>query len=188
MMDSDPATRAVSADAIRRMLKSQYHAALAMFREPIERCPDRLWLAEHRANAFWQIAYHALYFTHLYLQPEPSAFRPWAGHQPDVQNPDGIAGPPDPASDLPLLPRPYTRGEVLDYWRVCDRMVDRAIDRMELDSPSSGFDRYPIPKLEHQLVNLRHLQHHGAQLGDRLRADIDVGQRWVGSARETSGT
>jgi hypothetical protein len=162
------------------VLKSQFHAALAMLREPIERCPDALWDDPTPTNAFWQVAYHALYFTHLYLMPDEAAFRPWAGHQTEVQHPDGIPGRADPASPLPLIPERYTREQVLAYRQVCDGMVDDAVDALDLASPTSGFPWYRMSKLEHQLVNLRHLQHHAAQLADRLRAATDLGTRWVG--------
>jgi hypothetical protein len=169
--------------ALRTSLKSQYHAALAMLREAIERCPDELWLDDEPRNAYWQIAYHALFFTHFYLQPTAEAFRPWPGHQSGVQHEDGIAGPADPDSDLPLLPRPYSKDDALAYWSVCDGMVDVGVDALDLHSDQSGFSWYPIPKLEHQLVNLRHVQHHTAQLADRLRQAEGFGVRWVGSRR-----
>ena len=115
---------AVAEDALRSAFKSQYGSALAMLRDAVERCPDELWEDNGYTNCFWQIAYHALYFTHLYLQPEEAAFRPWPGHRGQVQHPDGIAGPADPSSALPLLPQPYTRDEVLAYWQTCEAMVD----------------------------------------------------------------
>jgi len=37
-----------------------------------------------------------------------------------------------------------------------------------------------MSKLEHQFVNIRHIQHHGAQLADRLRSAANIGIRWVG--------
>src|SRR5678815_260084 len=114
-------------DVLRATLKSQYHAALAMLRETIERCPDEVWLNKDHKNAFWQIAYHSLFFAHLYMQPNPEAFRPWEHHQADVQNPDGLAGRPDPNSKLRLIPKPYTKSEVLAYWSLCDEMVDSAV-------------------------------------------------------------
>lgn len=170
-------------DALRDILKSQYHAALAMLGEAIERCPDRVWRSDEHANAFWQTAYHTLYFTHLYLQPDESVFRAWEGHHVDVQHQDGLAGPADPASSLPLIPEVYSKAEVLDYWRVCSEMVDRAVDTMALDSPDSGFSGYDVSKLEHQFINLRHIAHHAAQLADRLRASAGIGIRWVGYHR-----
>jgi hypothetical protein len=167
--------------SLRAALKSQYHAALAMLRESIERCPEDVWLSDEHKNAFWQIAYHTLYFTHLYLQPRLETFRPWEGHQAGVQHEDGIAGRADPTSQLPLIPEPYTKRQALAYWDHLDEMVDSAVDALDLDSPESGFYWYGISKLEHQLVNLRHVQHHLAQLADRLRAASGVGIRWVGS-------
>jgi hypothetical protein len=164
-------------------LKSQYHAELAMLRDAVERCPESLWYDGTPANAFWQIAYHTLFFAHLYMQPDEAAFVPWKGHQRHNQNPDGIAGPPDPSSSLPLIPQPYARAHVLEYCSYCDSMVDGWVDTLDLASPHSGFSWYRVPKLEHQLVNIRHIQHHTAQLADRLRAALGIGVRWVGSGR-----
>jgi hypothetical protein len=171
----------LSGQAIRVALKGQYHAALAMLREAIELCPDELWLDETPRNAFWRVAYHALFFVHLYLLDAPEDFIPWEGHQGDVQQPDGIAGPADPESALPVSPAPYLRSQVLAYWYMCDAMVDERVDAMNLGSPTSGFHWYPISKLEHQIVNIRHTAHHAAQLADRVRAARDIGVKWVGS-------
>lgn len=155
-------------EMVRSVLKSQYHAALAMLRESIERCPAEVWLSAGHKNAFWQIAYHALFYTHLYLQRDEAEFRRWAQQHGGE---DGIGGDP------------YTQAQVLEYWSFCDAIVDPAVDTLDLDSPESGFDWYRMSKLEHQLVNIRHIQHHGAQLADRLRAAADIGISWVGGRR-----
>ncbi len=168
---------------LRRILKSQYHASLAMLREAIEQCPDDLWSSTSHENAFWQLAYHALFFTHVYLGKDEAAFRPWKQHQSQVQHEDGIAGAgqSDPSNPLPQLPKPYTKAQVLEYWRLCDGMVDEAVDQLDLDNPECGFHWYKMSKLEHQFVNLRHIQHHEAQLADRLRSAANIGIRWVGA-------
>ena len=173
------AVETIDASLVTASLKSQYHAALAMLREAIERCPDDLWLDVRPRNAFWQIAYHSLFFAHAYLGDQ-ATFRPWAEHQSDNQNEDGIAGEPDPKSPLPLIPRPYTKAQALKYWAIVDGMVDRAVGSMDLRRRESGFPRYQMPKFEHQLVNLRHIQHHTAQLADRLRAECDLNVPWKG--------
>jgi hypothetical protein len=173
----------MAADPLREVLKSQYHAALAMLRDAVDRCPEDTWYDTGPRNAFWQIAYHTLFFTHLYLQPTEHAFVPWRGHQSSNQNPDGIAGEPDPKSRMPLIPEPYTRRQVLEYWADCDDRVDRWVDALDLAAPDSGFSWYSMSKLEHQFVNLRHVQHHAAQLADRLRQANGVGVRWVAAGR-----
>jgi hypothetical protein len=177
---------AEASGALRAALKRQYRAALAMLRDAVERCPDELWTDPAPTNAFWQVAYHTLYFTHLYLQPDEASFRPWSGHPGDVQHEDGIAGPADPASTLPLVPRPYGRADVLAYADHVDACVD-GVDALDLGAATSGFWWYPIGKLEHQLVNLRHVQHHVGQLADRVRAATDDGVRWVRSKPSETG-
>ena len=76
--------------ALKQILKSQYHAALAMLRNAVAKCPDELWYDATPTNAFWQVAYHTMFFAHFYLQPNEAAFRPWQEHQGNVQHIDGI--------------------------------------------------------------------------------------------------
>jgi hypothetical protein len=54
------------------------------------------------------------------------------------------------------------------------------VDRLDLTAPTSGFSWYRMSKLEHQLLNLRHIQHHTGQLADRLRRETNKGIAWVG--------
>lgn len=160
---------------LQAVLKSQYHASLVMLLEAIEGCPAGLWTSDQYANQFWQVAYHTLFYTDLYLQPVESAFTPWEHHRPGHHRFEVRA---DPA----ILLTPYSVGEIRAYCRRCQDMVDSAVDRLDLTSPESGFSWYRMPKLEHQVVNLRHLQHHTGQLADRLRQVADRGVRWVGAA------
>ena len=166
---------------MRTALAGQYHATLAMLRDAIEKCPDALWLDQTHQNAYWRIAHHALFFVHLYLLDSPDDFEPPAWHQRQVQNPDALIRPPNPESDLPLGPDPYSQAQILDYCNWCDRLVDTRLQEMDITSSSSGFDWYPISKLEHQIVNIRHAACHAAELADRLRLVAGISTAWVGS-------
>jgi len=167
-------------EALKSALKSQYHASLDMLGQTIEKCPEDLWYSTEYKNAFWQLAYHTLFFTHLYSCLRSEDFIPWIKHQKDNQNPDSIPGDPDPDSELPLIPDPYTREQLLEYWGFCKGIVNEFVDIMDLQNAESGFSWYQISKIEHQLVNIRHLQHGAAQLADRLRSRLDIGIRWAG--------
>jgi hypothetical protein len=126
-------------------------------------------------NPFWQVAYHTLFYTHFYLQPSEADFVPWEHHRPGYHRlgrEDGASGPQIPC----------TVEEVRAYGIHCRDLIDAAVDRLDLASPDSGFPWYPMSKLEHQFVNLRHLQHHTGQLADRLRQATNRGLRWVGGA------
>ncbi len=171
------------------ILKSQYHASLAMLRNTIEQCPDELWSDREYVNPFWRIAYHTLYFTHLYMQPNLQSFRPWEHHQTGLQYMDDIPAPPE-IDDLvelshkpPQTGEPYSREEVLTYWDICDHMVDTVVDSLDILASECGFFWYKVSKLEHQMISLRHIQHHTAQLMDRLRNNANIGIDWVGARR-----
>ncbi|OFX13476.1 MAG: hypothetical protein A2V59_04800 [Armatimonadetes bacterium RBG_19FT_COMBO_69_19] len=62
-------------------------------------------------------------------------------------------------------------------------MVDDAVDALDLNDPQSGFSWYKVPKVEHQIVNIRHIQYHQAQLADRLRAATGAGVNWADARR-----
>jgi DinB superfamily len=165
---------------IRAALKSQYHASLKTLRLAVDQCPDALWQDPSDGfAAFWRVAYHTLFFTHLYLQKNEHSFTPWELHR-DEANYLGSLRWENNRSPKPC--EPYTRGDILAYWRFCDGMIDSSVDALDLSAPECGFPWCPMSKLEHQLVNIRHIQHHAATLATRLRRDAGVDVEWVGLA------
>lgn len=166
------------ADHVRRALKGQYHAAMAMLKQTVEECPEDLWVAsDDKQVAFWRVTYHTLFFTHLYLQPNYEAFRPWQHHRAHYECLGEIPYPP---YGQPKIGEPYTKSQMLEYWHVCNEMVDTAVDGLDLDAPECGFPWYQIPKLDHQINNIRHTQHHAALLAGRLRLKLGTDVKWVG--------
>lgn len=160
---------------VQAALKGQYHAALDMLKQTIDQCPDALWTSQGQCPAFWRVAYHALFFTHLYLQPDVDAFRPWEHAREEYQ----FLGPvPWPPHHEPKIGEPYTKRQILEYWQLCDAMVEAAVDRLDLDAQECGFPWYQLPKLDHQIVNIRHIQHHAALLSGRLRVAVGADIRW----------
>jgi hypothetical protein len=166
---------------IRSALKSQYHASLKTLRLAIEKCPDSMWNDANDGLAqFWRVSYHAIFYTHLYLQQEEKTFRPWAKAQPEANFIGNLSWENNrPPKDC----KPYSPDEILEYWELVDQMVDPAIDSLDLDSANSGFFWYSMPKLEHQFVNIRHIQHHAAALATRLRRSNGVEIDWIASGR-----
>ncbi len=163
---------------VQSALKSQYHAALKTLREAVDRCPDTMWSHSDDGSApFWRVAYHTLFFTHLYLQQEQKAFTPWSRHRNEAQY---IASVPWEDHRPPKPCEPYTRTDILEYWRECDDMVDAGIDALDLSAPQCGFPWYQMSTFEHQILNIRHVQHHAAVLSSRLRRAAGIAVPWVG--------
>ena len=163
---------------IQSALKSQYHAAHKSLRQAIEKCPDELWDdPADGAATFWRVVYHTLFYTHFYLQQDEHSFSAWARHSEEA-NVLGIISGDNPRP--PKSAKPFTRDDLLEYWRICDDMIDHAVDKLDLSAPSCGFAWYNMPKLEHQIVNIRHIQHHAAALATRLRRTAGIDIEWIG--------
>ncbi len=154
---------------------SQYRAALAMLRHAVEGCPPGLWDDPADRNAFWHIAYHALFYTHLYIQPDEAHFRAWAHHR-DGYHFLNLAR--IPAEQFPLVP--YTHDEILTYLGLVQAEIAAILPKLDLTSAQSGFDWLPFGKLETQLYNLRHLQQHTGELCERLYTRARGEVEWVG--------
>ncbi len=147
---------------------SQYLASLEMLRHAITGCPEDLWDRAADRNRFWHVAYHALFYAHLYLQESPAAFTPWAKHRPHYER-------------LELLPsdaEPYDKAAVLEYLALCQAQVADRVPQVQPDG-ESGFYWLPFTKFELQLYNIRHIQQHTGELMERLGTCAPVAVDWV---------
>ena len=164
--------------SIRQSTLKQYRAALDMLRQAIDLCPDDLWLSSEYRNRFWHIAYHSLFYTHLYVQPSEADFRPYSKHVPN----SNYLGARPWAKDEPFqIPEPYAKPDVQEYWHLCRAEVEKQVPLLRFED-ASGFSWLPFNKLELQFYNIRHLQHHTGQLIERLRTAASIGVGWVGSS------
>lgn len=153
---------------LRQALKEQYHAGLAMLAECVEKCPEGMWIEGEHPRTFWRIAFHAAFYTHLYMGQNEEAFQPWPGRREGIDH--GLWE--DPAH--PEGAEIYRRNEILDYIRFVDGLVDPTVDQLNLDADETGFSWYDVvpgmSKLSHELMNLRHTQGHVGQLSELLMA------------------
>ncbi len=116
---------------IKGIIKSQYRASLAMLEEAITLCPETLWDDPESRFHFWHIAYHALFFTHLYLQENDAAFIPWSKHRPNHQFFESIPWAPQQAL---TIGEPYSKADLLAYLAVCRDAVEGQYHRCEFGS------------------------------------------------------
>ena len=163
---------------IQRALTGQLRAGLAMLRECVELCPDDLWtsVVDKPPRTFWRIAYHAAFYTHFYLSQEGSAFVPWEKH---VRH--AVMTCAEEGQELPPEGTLYSQAEVIDYIDLVSESVSGLVGALDLNSPESGFPWYEdFPKLDHVLLNLRHLGVHVGQLQELLFAR-GIEPDWVSS-------
>ncbi len=149
------------------IIQSQYRASLAMLRQAITQCPQSLWEDDSYANPFWHVAYHTLFYTHLYLQPSSENFVPWEKHRDDLRRLENTGI------------EPYSKDEVLEYLGFCLEQVGAQVESLDMED-DSGFHWLPFNKLELQFYNIRHIQQHSGELCERLGAHGEIEVGWVG--------
>ena len=159
----------------RRAVSSQFVAALRMLPSTIENCPEKLWDRESDRNRFWAIAYHTIFYAHLYLSPSQKVFEPFERNVPG----HACFGRTHLGSWKKLGPDDvFSKTDILAY---CDHVIGRVgnlVASTPFDAPS-GFHWLEFTKGEAHLYNLRHIQHHAGQLADRLRQECNIGTPWV---------
>lgn len=154
---------------IRESIISQYLAALEMLKQNILACPEAVWFDPADQNKSSQIAYHALYWIHMYLQESEQAFQPWSGHREEYRLAGGgVEGPIEPA----------TKELVLDYLAFCQVQVVEKVSTMDLDV-LSAYEWVPVTMFELQLYSLRHIMQHVGELLERLGARASIEGDWV---------
>ena len=131
----------------KKVIKSQYAAALEMLKQAIVKCPESIWDDPGHKNRFWHVAYHALFYTDLYVRPSERDFAPWEKHRDEYE----FMGPlPWPPHKKPDIGEPYSKQEVLEYLGICQNVVEATVPTLNLDE-ASGFGWLPMGKLELQL-------------------------------------
>ena len=170
----------------REIMWRQFGASIDMFGSTVQACPDELWAGRLWGDQeqqwvaigfsqFWYLAFHTLFWLDLYLTgDEEEKFAPPQPFDLTEMEPGGV------------LPRIYSRDEILGYLDFCRRKCHDLImglSQEELYRPC----RYPwgeVPWVELQLYNLRHVQEHGAQLRMFLGQQQGIDARWFSKARE----
>lgn len=160
---------------------SQFGAAIDMLEAAIQQCPAEVWSdtskrPEWNPNGvvgFWYLAFHTLFWLDFYLTADRDGFRPPAPFTLDEIDPAGL-----------LPERVYTKEELqsyLDYCRDKCRRVISALDDAGAQRRIKFWSR-ELAGAELLLYNLRHVQHHAAQLYLLLRQQTANAPKWIGAA------
>lgn len=147
-------------------LWAQFGASIRMLENAIRATPDTAW--DSGEPQVWYLAYHTLFFLDYYLADGPEGFAPPAPFTLSELDPAGV-----------MPERVYTKAELLEYLghgrEKCRARIFSLTDPYVL----SGFGR-ERSHLEMLLYNLRHVQHHAAQLNLLLRQRTGDAPGWVG--------
>ena len=157
---------------VKEAVASQYGAALDMLENAMRACPDAHWADAKLIvdQQFWYLVFHTLWWHDHYVSPTEASHRVPAPYTMDEGAPDYV-----------YPPATYTRDQLLEFLEYGRQRCRDRIAGLTDESAAApcGFERRNMSVLELLLYNLRHVQHHTAQLNLLLRQRIDSAPRWV---------
>lgn len=160
-------------NTIKETLWKQFGASIDMLENAISLCPDELW---NNKNEFWYKAYHCLFWLDYFLTLEPNQFTPPSPYTLTEF---------DPSTALP--DRVYNKEELLSYLQhdrhKCHNLIANLTDEIASSRWINDYKNYSV--IEILLYNMRHVQHHAAQLNLLLRQEIDNAPGWVSQTKES---
>lgn len=158
------------------ILASQYKASLGMLRSAIEKVPEEQWNNEAYNNPNWQIIYHILWATKTYLAANIESVVPFKNAIAGAESLGGAQDWENPDEGV-TVEGFHTKSELISFIDEVENNLQKNIDALALEE-SSGFEWYPYSRLELHINNIRHIQHHTAQIIERLKAKGITGFSW----------
>lgn len=153
--------------SLKTCLWRQFGASIEMLENAIKACPNELWDTETK---FWYNAYHCLFYLDYYLSDDPDNFTPPDPFDLSEFDPSGI-----------LPPSVYSQRDLLEYLSYCKQKCHDKIASLTNEAANKRFinayRNYSI--LEILIYNMRHVQHHAAQLNLLLRQGMNSAPAWV---------
>jgi len=160
--------------ASKAIVWQQFGAAIDMLENALLACPEELWGDRTRKPEYWYLVYHTLFFLDFYLSDSAEGFAPPAPFTLTELDPAGV-----------LPERVYTKDELQRYLahgrRKCRATIEALTEEGALQRRRFGSVDGSVSEL--LLYNMRHVQHHAAQLNLILRQTIDSAPRWVGRTK-----
>lgn len=167
-------------EVYRQAMIGQFEAALFTLKHCVDICPDALWNAPVSENAFCECAFHALFFGDLYLGTSVVALRDQAFHQ---EHPEIFRDYEELKARRPELL--YERQMIETYFEFVHAKAVRVLNSETVATLAEtvAFPWLDISRAEMHPYNIRHIHHHAAQLGLKLRLETDLNPVWVKSGK-----
>ena len=156
---------------LKKIIWRQFGASIDMLENALIACPDELW---DTGAKFWYIGYHTLFYLDYYLSDTPENFLPPPPFTLSEFDPNGL-----------MPERTYSKAELMAYLNFCRQKCHDLIAGLTTKTAEKRFineyKNYSIPEM--LLYNMRHVQHHVAQLNLLLRQGECNVPNWVSETK-----
>ena len=153
-------------DTIKQLITRQMAASLDTLKYCVDACPENAWQDYHNDAPFSQVVFHTLFFTDFYLGRDSEPFREQAFH---AQHKEDFGDYEELEDRIPA--NMYGKPFCLEYLAHCYAKLRARVANETVESMTggSGIDFRTMSRAELYVYNIRHIQHHAAQLGLRLQ-------------------
>ncbi len=159
---------------LKEIIWNQFGAAIDMLENALVACPREIWGERLELSEFWYLIYHTLFWLDFYLSGSAEEFVPPVPFSLSELDPEGL-----------LPERVYSKEELKSYLehgrKKCQATIKALTDKKS--HQHFKFGSIDLSYTELLLYNMRHVQHHAAQLNLILRQKIDSAPRWVRQAK-----
>ncbi|MBK8983586.1 MAG: DinB family protein [Ignavibacteria bacterium] len=167
-------------------LWKQFGASIDTLKNAIEMWPEEYWNTDRK---FFYIVFHTMIFLDYYLTIPPDNFSSGLPFKIAARGEELKEAVDDVTPE-----RVYSKKEMLDYLEACREkchkliggLSEEKIKQVWIEKPDelSPPDILHYTTLEILLYNMRHVQHHSAQLNMILRKKINNSPDWVSHAED----
>lgn len=152
------------------IISQQFGATIDMLENAMQTCPEKLWFDRSRQPEFWYLVFHTLFWLDFYLSDSAEGFTPPSPFTLDEMDPAGL-----------LPERPYTKEELQSYLehdrQKCRKAIKTLTEKRARQRWIYGSRNFSVAEVF--LYQIRHVQHHAAQLNLILRQKTDSAPPWV---------
>jgi hypothetical protein len=165
-------------ETLRELIINQFEAAASTLNACIDKCPAAAWNGPVVNLKFCQAAFHTLFYADYYLGETDEDFRKEPFHR---EHAGVFRDYEELESRAPV--HLYEKPWVKTYLQYCRQRCHDVVgaETAEMLAAPTKFPRKSFSRAEGHVYNIRHLQHHAAQLSLRLRIDSQVDIPWFRS-------
>lgn len=170
-------------DTLKNLIIHQFSASLDTLNYCIESCPDAEWQKDHKDAPFSQVVFHTLFYADFYLGRDSIPFKEQPFH---IEHKDIFSEYEEMEDKIPE--NRYEKPFCLDYLAHCKAKLKATVEAetAETLAGESGIDFRKISRAELYVYNLRHIQHHAAQLGLRIQMVTGKETPWFSGAKKVT--
>ena len=166
-------------DTFKQLITNQYQASLCTLNQCIQECPEAIFQKPVAAFPFSQCVFHTLFFADLYLGKDMDDQLKQQFH---LDQAAVFAGYSQLESDTPAAN--YQKPFLSLYLQHCRSKMERVVGEeteADLNEPAGFPWLSTITRAEVHAYNIRHIQHHAAQLILQMRKEATFNLPWVRS-------